>query len=634
MAEGLNLQRPSKTLNARTLGVAAAIIVVTAVVFRSVWISLYGVDIPFWDQWAQITTQLADLKQGTWHYHDYWAAHNEHRILFTRLISMVLFEIDDRVWSNLVEAYANTFIYGTTLALFYTLACRESNQASRLIMLFAILVMAIMPFGWENNLVGFQSQFYVMILFAISLAGVASYRRPSRSTFWILTALALASLFTMASGLLGAVAVCVAVMARSWRETLPKFYRSAVIFTMAIVVLCGLLLLPSLPGNEEFKAHGIVEHARAFSTALIWPLNTITPRNLALGLIFWCPSIIWSINLLRTRTAKKYEVFLISLAAWVICQDLAIAHARGHNFTSLPSRYADIAALGLLANFALALSLVFQEHLPIIKRYSGYISIALFVSIVAAAFIQRTAGDMDEMQQRYDFSRMQAFYTHSYLVTRYPGFLQHPSLTIPFPDASALKSFLDSPTVDSLLPPIPEAMSKGSELGEKRGAWAAHTALDVQKFVVHIFSKMGIHSSSIFYRHVPKDSDLGLKSSATGKCSASQVNRSEFKGALVYAKIGDPLLIDGWIIKPSDVTTRRFHVVLLGNQRYEIEGRPTIKRKDVEKVMHSRAVDTYGFRAYGILQDVAPGTYTARLSTAPGGSQTICELPYQVIVVR
>src|SRR5579859_1640683 len=163
--------------NGVRLSIAAAAIVVTVAACRSTWVSLYGADIPVWDQWDQIVSQLVPVKDGTWHYSKYLAPHNEHRVLFTRLISRMLFEINGGVWSNLVEAYFNTVVYSATLALFYVLACRNASRLFCLLLLSAAIILGALPYDWENNLVGFQNQFYVMIAFAIALAGIASYRR-------------------------------------------------------------------------------------------------------------------------------------------------------------------------------------------------------------------------------------------------------------------------------------------------------------------------------------------------------------------------------------------------------------------------------------------------------------------------
>lgn len=615
------------------LSIVAAVIIIALAALHSIWVSLYGVDIPFWDQWAQVTTQLVPLKQGTWHYSEYWSPHNEHRVFFTRLISMVLFEINGGIWSNLVEAYVNTFIYGATLALFYVLACRGANRLSCLVLLFAILILGAMPYDWENTLVGFQNQFYIMIAFAITLAGIASYRRPNWTTLGLLAILAAASLFTMASGLFGAATVCTLIVFRAWREPLPKSFTISVISVMLLVMLCGLLLLPDTPGNDAYKAHGVIDHARAVATVLAWPLVTSKPKYFLFGLLSWAPSIIWLVKFLRTRAASDREIFLMGLAAWVVYQAVAIAHARGHGISSIPPRYSNITSIGLLANLTLALTLASNQRLSPLVKYLGYAAIILGVGVTSVVFVKRTPSDVDDMQQRYDFSRMETFYTRSYLMSRDPAFLQHSSLTIPFPDAALLKTFLDSPVVDSLLPPtLQQASIDPATNKPHQSKSVAQIALDAQGAAQHFMARVGVSTSSIFFQEVTDAPDAGAENSPIGSCSSTDVNDTEITTGPLLAKTGDPLRFYGWIINPQSHITNRFSLVLSGSKHYKVEVNPFIKRKDVVKAMRSNSRDTYGFRASGILLNVLPGSYAVQLTTPADHGQVICTLPYQLVV--
>ena len=62
----------------------------------------------------------------------------------------------------------------------------------------------------------------------------------------------------------------------------------------------------------------------------------------------------------RFRQASSNEIFAIGVTFWVVLQTFAIAHARGHGLVSLPSRYTEILAIGLLANLWLTLNMLRQ----------------------------------------------------------------------------------------------------------------------------------------------------------------------------------------------------------------------------------------------------------------------------------
>jgi len=52
-------------------------------------VARYAVPVPYWDQW-----EFVPLLEKTYHgqltFHDLWAQHNEHRILFPRIIMLAL----------------------------------------------------------------------------------------------------------------------------------------------------------------------------------------------------------------------------------------------------------------------------------------------------------------------------------------------------------------------------------------------------------------------------------------------------------------------------------------------------------------------------------------------------------------
>src|SRR5258708_5502936 len=49
----------------------------------------YSVNVPFWDQWEYVTL-VGKLHHGTLGLHDLWMQHNEHRILFPRIVTLIV----------------------------------------------------------------------------------------------------------------------------------------------------------------------------------------------------------------------------------------------------------------------------------------------------------------------------------------------------------------------------------------------------------------------------------------------------------------------------------------------------------------------------------------------------------------
>ena len=81
-------------------------------------IAHYGSPTPLWDQWdAEGALLYPKYLGGTLQISDLIAPHNEHRILVTRLWSLLLLDLEG-YWDPILQMVANTLILGTAVALF------------------------------------------------------------------------------------------------------------------------------------------------------------------------------------------------------------------------------------------------------------------------------------------------------------------------------------------------------------------------------------------------------------------------------------------------------------------------------------------------------------------------------------
>ena len=95
--------------------VAGALFVVGA---KCWMIARYGNPTPFWDQWdAEGSLLYPRFFDGSLRLSDLVAAHNEHRILLTRLWSLLLLELEG-YWDPILQMAANAVLFGGFVALF------------------------------------------------------------------------------------------------------------------------------------------------------------------------------------------------------------------------------------------------------------------------------------------------------------------------------------------------------------------------------------------------------------------------------------------------------------------------------------------------------------------------------------
>src|SRR5262249_1263806 len=121
--------------------------------------------VPYWDQWdAEANRLFVPFHECQLTWPSMFAQHNEHRIFFTRLLSLALLNINKQ-WDPRLEQVVNASIHALTAvltaAMFWLATARRRPQ---LLLVVCALTFAL-PFSWENTLVGFQSSVYFAILF-------------------------------------------------------------------------------------------------------------------------------------------------------------------------------------------------------------------------------------------------------------------------------------------------------------------------------------------------------------------------------------------------------------------------------------------------------------------------------------
>ena len=165
----LRALKPSPPAALRLAQVAAFFALVTSL--RLLFVHLYGVDLPYSDQWdSEGWNWLKPYQEGSGiNWHVLFLPHNEHRIVFVRLLSLALFLLNSHQWDNLISATLDVLF----VAAIGTLAVRALlTHLGRDMWPLALLLLAAccLPCGYENLLIGFQAQIYFLI--ALTVLGV------------------------------------------------------------------------------------------------------------------------------------------------------------------------------------------------------------------------------------------------------------------------------------------------------------------------------------------------------------------------------------------------------------------------------------------------------------------------------
>jgi hypothetical protein len=242
---------------------AAAVFIILAIIGG---IRSYS-PVPFADMWNGYLDFYIQAVEGNWG--AWWAQHNEHRILLSRIFFWLdLHFFEGRIWFLLVVNYALT----AATCLVFSLAIREQTQGRQQWLVYFVTAWL---FSWaqhQNLTWGFQSQFIMAQLMPLAafycLHRAAEPERKTTGAFILAVTLGLASTATMANGILAMPLMTLLAMLlhMSWK-------RHAVLIAASI---CSIALY--FQGYSHPEGHGSL-----FKTVAAAPLSCLQFISLYLG---------------------------------------------------------------------------------------------------------------------------------------------------------------------------------------------------------------------------------------------------------------------------------------------------------------------------------------------------------------
>jgi hypothetical protein len=425
---------------------------------RAVLVALFASPTPFWDQWdAEGAYLLAPWLDGALPASRLVEAHNEHRVLWTRLLTLGLFEANGGQWDNLVAAFANTVLAGALFAGLYA-ALRDglAGRAARIALFVVLALLGTLPFGWENLPTGFQSQFFLLLLAALATIGFAARVREAVVPLLALWLLALGSLFTMATGLLAVAVAGGVLLSRAWLRQLSPRFALAGTAALAVPAVVALLAVPAIAGHQPLQAQDAGEWLSALERLLRWPLPFP-----AAGLLLWLPAAWCAWRVVRTRAADAATLTALGFAAWALLQAAAMAYSRGHGLLSPSSRYTDVLALGVVANAWFALRALDDRRaaaasaMPQDANTPHRLVVALLVSaplLAGGALVRQAPADLGALRLHSRLAQVQSGNVRAFVRDGDPARLDVGTFEIPYPDAARLRKLLEQPGLRAALP--------------------------------------------------------------------------------------------------------------------------------------------------------------------------------------
>jgi len=318
----------------------------------------HGNPTPFWDQWdAEAASLYLPLAGGNLDLAELIAPHNEHRILWTRLLGLLELKLNGGIWDPLFQMVVNAGIHSLAILLLLFGLRKELPEGAFIpLVLFSLIL--VVPFGWENTLAGFQSQFYFLLLFGVLSIGWLTAALPLSGRWWLGFAAMVASGFSVASGFLVGLAVAAAYFFQMLLADRKADRRKCI--GMGLLLAYAAFahgFTPAVEAHAPLKAAGIHDFSLSILKALAFPFTAVP----CLAIFTQLPVLActWR-GVADHRAGRKPGLpwFLWATILWLYLNAAATAYGRGAGGAAPASRYMDTLALLNVVNFAAGLHLV------------------------------------------------------------------------------------------------------------------------------------------------------------------------------------------------------------------------------------------------------------------------------------
>lgn len=434
-----------------------AVLMVAMILGARWWmVGVYGSDLPFWDQWDSDGDRvLVPWVEGRLDWAELTAPHNEHRILWTRLVAWGSLALNGQ-WDARLQAMINAAIPAFTGAfLWMVLLPPGAGRGQRWGGWFLLTAVFSLPFAWENILASFQSQFQFKALFAILALWGMTLHRVSHPKWWMGLFFAIAGVYTMASGLLGATAVgAVAAFLLLWQWP-ERGWQWGRLLTFAVCFLLSLWAyaqIPQVSFHAGFAASTVGEFLRALGVFLLWPVK----GHPLLAVLAWLPFLGFVLALwCRWIPVSRREVMLLGLGAWVLLMGAASAYSRGADVSFPISRYSEPLAYGLIVNAWSLWTLLnhrgcFRERVFRFWRRYAWVYGSVMALAVGHLSIGALAGDMPRHREILrEMEERTALYVQTGDLSVIKGQWYW---ALPYPNPERLLFFLNHEGVRDVLP--------------------------------------------------------------------------------------------------------------------------------------------------------------------------------------
>jgi hypothetical protein len=481
------------------------------------YIFQYGSGLPYYDQWlCEAVNLYVPYIQNKLQLENLFAANNEHRIFFTHVYDLALFVLNGQ-WDNLLQLVCNAIIYSAGIAGFGWFLAELAGKKIWLVIWLPLVLMLVLPFTYENTLWGLQSSFYFMMLLSLLTIGLLGLSEPKSRGWWMGLLAAVATLVTVASGFLAAVALVLLDLLKdrkNWRQYAPT------LASCMVLTVIGVMIKVDVPRHHQLAAHSLAQFVTALAQLIAWPnifqpwLVLINPLPIA--------AIAW-IYVRSNHREMRAERIVLGVGSWVILQAAAVAYTRSENV--IVSRYMDFTVFLMVLN-CVSLYLL-------LSRYRQYFKFRALYYAGAAAWLGCCLYGLwflNGVVRERAFPKLRPLVelreenTRAFMVINDEHvFDDKDPLLLAFPDGATLVGLLRKDAIRSMLPACVRDPLKVSEKGHgtfihngwqldrpdgaTEKSWGSYSLENIS--TPRSFESLPVKKSAMPYLEIPVAGDLG-----------------------------------------------------------------------------------------------------------------------------
>ena len=414
---------------------------------RAALIGFAGSPAPYMDEWdGDWGALIRPWLDGTLTLDALTAPFNEHRILFTRLLVLAIFDLAG-YWDVTLQMIVNAILGAVLMVLAAFALSRVLSGRWALAAILGPCLVNVAPLAFDNILLGFNTHFYLLPAFSLLALWLTTDSRAWSSRWAAGVGVGGASFFCMASGALtlGAVAATHGLQMACGRRT----GRREALGIAALAAATGLMLvfIPHIPESDAYRARSLGEFVWAFRTLIEWPAGG------AFGWLLPLPSLLFGLKILADPPdLEDARWFNIAALAWVTAQIAAIAVGRAQGVTQ--SRYFDMLALALALHFVSVLWMVETKALGENRLKLALTALVAWIAIVGVTLLHAERHLPRQIEAWRETVETGGETVRFYLATRDAAWLaSRPGAVIPYSDARRLRAYLDATESRAGLPP-------------------------------------------------------------------------------------------------------------------------------------------------------------------------------------